>query len=56
MHDRVSTGGGCESVVNVRASCGWVRLRKCELLYREKFLLMLIGSAYERYAWPAILC
>ena len=39
LGDRVSAVGGCESAVNVRTKCIWVKLRECgELLYgRRKY-------------------
>ena len=56
LGDRVSSGEGCEAVVNARTRCGWIKLRECsELLYGRRFPLKLKGVVNKSYVRPAIL-
>ena len=57
LGERVSEGGGCETVVAARTRYGWVKIRVCDvLLYGRRFPLRLEGSVYESYVRPAMLC
>ena len=48
LGDRVSAGGGCESVVNARTRCGWIKFRECgELLNGRRFPLKLKVAIYK---------
>ena len=45
LGDRVSAGGGCESVVTARTRCGWVKFKECGwLLYGRRFPQKLIAA------------
>ena len=56
LGDMVSAGGGCEVAVTARKNCGWITFRECgELLYGNRFPLLLNGAVYDSYRWPAIL-
>ena len=42
LGNRVSAGGGCETVVTVRTRCGWIKFREYGyLLYGKTFPLKL---------------
>ena len=48
LDDRVSAGGGCETAVTARATCGCDRFRECsELLYGFRFPMELNGAVWE---------
>ena len=56
LGDRVSAGGGCESVVTVRTRYGWVKIRvSSELLHGMRFPLNLKRAVYKLYIGQAIL-
>ena len=53
----MSAGGGCESAVTARPTCGWLMFRECsELMYGRRFPLRLKTAVYKSYVRPAILC
>ena len=56
LGDRVSAGGGCETAVTARTSCGWAKFRECgELLYGRRYPLRLKGAVDKSYVRPAML-
>ena len=49
LGERVSTGGGCVSVLTV-GRCGWFKFSEYgELLYGMRFPLRLKGTVYKNY-------
>ena len=52
----VSTSGGCEPAVTLRAGCGCLMFSECgRLLHRNRFPLWLKETVYKSYLWPDIL-
>ena len=56
MTEWIYAGGGCETAVTARTTCGWVTFLECgELLYGRRFRLWLKRAVYESYVRPAML-
>ena len=47
--DRVSAGGGCETVVRARVRCGWAKFRKCDELLYERLAPNMRQTIYNSY-------
>ena len=56
LGDRVSAGGGCETAVTDRTTCGWAKLRECsDFLFGRKFPLSLKVGIFKSYLSQTIL-